>query len=152
MVLKRSAKFGSLRVVTSFIAPFTNFSSVSSFTSSVALTSLSPELTITRASKSSHNSHVKRYLTWKSEIVTVSHPTAPSPPSRLCLDVGFVEGFSQVKENVSEKIFNSYPIFFIFPFLFFSHGKYFHKFKIHTTKRMHVQREKLDSVIAKGKT
>lgn len=42
MVLNRSAKFGSFRAVTSFIAPFTDFSSESSFTSSVALTSLSP--------------------------------------------------------------------------------------------------------------
>lgn len=44
MVLKRSAKFGNFRAVTSFMAPFTDFSSVNSCTSSVALTSLSPDI------------------------------------------------------------------------------------------------------------
>lgn len=44
MVLKRSAKFGNFSAVTSFMAPFTDFSSVNSCTSSVALTSLSPDI------------------------------------------------------------------------------------------------------------
>lgn len=43
ILLKRSAKFGSFNAVTSFIAPLTDFSSERSFTSSVALTGLSPE-------------------------------------------------------------------------------------------------------------
>lgn len=44
MLLKRSAKFGSFNAVTSFMAPLTDFSKERSFTSSVALTSLSPEI------------------------------------------------------------------------------------------------------------
>jgi len=46
MSLNFSAKFGSFRAVTSFIAPFIDFSSDKSLTSSVALTSLSPEISI----------------------------------------------------------------------------------------------------------
>lgn len=42
MSLKRSARFGSFNAVTSFMAPLTDFSSERSFTSSVALISLSP--------------------------------------------------------------------------------------------------------------
>lgn len=42
MLLNRSARFGSFNAVTSFMAPLTDFSSERSFTSSVALTSLSP--------------------------------------------------------------------------------------------------------------
>lgn len=44
MLLNLSAKFGSFRAVTSFIAPFIDFSSDKSFISSVARTSLSPEM------------------------------------------------------------------------------------------------------------
>lgn len=46
MLLNFSAKFGSFRAVTSFIAPFIDFSRDKSFTSSVALTSLSPEILV----------------------------------------------------------------------------------------------------------
>lgn len=42
MSLKRSARFGSFNAVTSFMAALTDFSSERSFTSSVALISLSP--------------------------------------------------------------------------------------------------------------
>ena len=42
MLLNLSAKFGSFKVLASFMAPLTDFSIDRSLTSSVALTSLSP--------------------------------------------------------------------------------------------------------------
>lgn len=64
MVLKRSAKFGNFSAVTNFIAPFTDFSSVNSCTSSVALTSLSPDI---MKPESNQSGLVKEtvYSSWK---------------------------------------------------------------------------------------